>query len=178
MRNYRLANLVGAFALVAADAQRAAAAEAAGHGSAAPAALTTLLAFPGISIDRLRRAVGLTHSGGVRLVDRLEADGLVRRTAAPDGRVAALELTRAGRKRAQRTLDRREAALGELLGPLTELERTSLTSLLERLLEPLPADFDDLQHICRLCDYWTCDGSTLACPVGRGARARRDAGRS
>jgi DNA-binding MarR family transcriptional regulator len=136
--------------------------------------LITLLAYPGSSIDRLRRALGLTHSGGVRLVDRLEADGLVRRSTAADGRAVALELTSVGRRRAKRTLDRREAALSTLLSPLSETERATLTGLLERVLEPLPRDGDDLERICRLCDYWTCDGTTLACPVGRGARARRD----
>jgi DNA-binding MarR family transcriptional regulator len=165
MRKQRLENLAGAFGLAAADAQRAA---------STPAALTTLLAYPGIPIQRLRRALGLTHSGGVRLVDRLEADGLVRRRAADDGRVAALELTAAGRERARAVLAQREDALADLLAPLHADEREALTRLLERVLEPLPADRDDLERICRLCDYRTCDGSNLACPVGRGARARRD----
>jgi DNA-binding MarR family transcriptional regulator len=173
--NRRLENLAGAFALAAADQQRAAASGAAGHGAAAPAALTTLLAYPGISIERLRRALGLTHSGGVRLVHRLAGDGLVRRHSAADGRVAALALTPAGRRRARDILRRREQALSDLLAPLEAGDRATLAGLLERVLEPLPSDRDDLERICRLCDYWTCDGSTLACPVGRGARARRDA---
>jgi DNA-binding MarR family transcriptional regulator len=168
MRKQRLENLAGAFGLAAADAQRAA---------SAPAALATLLAYPGISIQRLRRALGLTHSGGVRLVDRLEAEGLLTRHAAADGRVAALDLTQAGHERARAVLAQRERALARLLAPLGADERKTLTQLLERVLEPLPADRDDLERICRLCDYRTCDGSNLACPVGRGARARRDKAR-
>jgi MarR family transcriptional regulator, negative regulator of the multidrug operon emrRAB len=166
MSNSRLENLAGAFGLAAADAQRA---------TTDAAALTTLLAYPGSSIERLRRALSLTHSGGVRLVDRLAEEGLVRRRATADGRVAALELTAQGRDRAREVLAEREQALAALLDPLGEEDRVTLTRLLERVLEPLPDDRDDLERICRLCDYWTCDGSTLACPVGRGARAKRDA---
>ena len=174
MRNKRLENLAGAWALAAADALRAAAERAAEQPAAAPAALTTLLAYPGSSIDRLRKALGLTHSGGVRLVDRLQAAGLVRRTTAGDGRVAAVELTAAGGRAARRILERCERALAGLLAPLDGDERRALTAILERLLEPLPADRQNLEHICHLCNYWTCNGSTLACPVGRGTRARRN----
>ena len=166
--------MVGAFALSVADAVHTAVSDR-GHSGAAPAALTTLLAYPGSSIDRLRRALALTHSGGVRLVDRLEAGGLVRRTAARDGRVAALELTVRGKRVACDILERRRRAVADLLAPLSAAERRTLGALLERMLEPIPDDRRDLERICRLCDYWVCDGSTQACPVGRGARAKRDA---
>ena len=174
----RLENLAAAWALAAADAVRAETEKAAGHAAGAPAALVTLLAYPGASIERVRQAVGVTHSGGVRLVDRLEADGLVRRRRTADRRVAALELTPRGRRRAQRVLDERAKGVEQLLAPLSEPERASLTELLERLLMPLPKDHPQLERICRLCDYWTCDGTTQACPVGRGARGRRDARRA
>ena len=39
----------------------------------------------GQSIDALRRVVGLTHSGAVRLVDRLVAAGPAERRAGADG---------------------------------------------------------------------------------------------
>ena len=158
--------MAGAFGLAVVDTIRP---------TADAAALTTLLVYPGSSIDRLRRALGLTHSGGVRLVDRLEAASLVRRTAGQDARVAALELTVRGKRAAQATLAERERAVAALLGPLHEDERRALGTLLERILEPLPEDRADLERICRLCDYDTCDGSADLCPVGRGARARRDA---
>jgi DNA-binding MarR family transcriptional regulator len=165
MRKQRLENLAGAFGLAAADAQ---------HADSTSAALTTLLAYPGIPIQRLRHALALTHSGGVRLVDRLEAEGLVRRRGASDKRVAALVLTPAGLDQARAILRQRERALARLLEPLEETERETMTRLLERVLEPLPADREDLERICRLCDYRTCDGTGAACPVGRGARAKRE----
>jgi MarR family transcriptional regulator, negative regulator of the multidrug operon emrRAB len=39
------------------------------------AALTTLLDRPGLSIRELAAVLGITHSGAVRLVDRLAARG-------------------------------------------------------------------------------------------------------
>ena len=66
------------------DAVQAAADEAAGHTAAGPAALTALRIHRGCSVDHLAGVLGLTHSGTVRLVDRLEEDGLVRRGQGQD----------------------------------------------------------------------------------------------
>src|SRR6187200_2487250 len=96
----RSANLLGALSLAVADAMRRATEDAAGHASAGPAALDQFL--DGRSMEDLRRAMGLTGSGAVRLVDRLEADGYVRRRAGPDGRTLALVLTARGRRAAER----------------------------------------------------------------------------
>ena len=49
---------------------------------AEPAALVTLAHYPGQSVTTLGQTLSLTHSGAVRLADRLEADGLVRRGVA------------------------------------------------------------------------------------------------
>nr|WP_239479307.1 MarR family winged helix-turn-helix transcriptional regulator [Lichenicola cladoniae] len=51
----------------------------------------------GLSIDELRRVLGLSYPGTVRLVDRLVAAGLsVRSKALRDRRAVALVLTEAG----------------------------------------------------------------------------------
>ena len=72
----RAANLLGAHALVVCDRMR----EAAGMELSSAAVLTALETFAdGASIDALRRVLGLSHSGGVRIVKRLEAQGLVAR---------------------------------------------------------------------------------------------------
>src|SRR6266567_3796170 len=70
----RAANLLGALALAVCDRLH----EATEHlddGLAAsePAALVTLAHYPGQSILALGRTLGLTHSGAVRLADRLAA---------------------------------------------------------------------------------------------------------
>ena len=91
----RAANLLGAHGLLVADRMR----EAAGMELSSAAVLTALRTFDGASIDALRRVLGLSHSGGVRIVKRLEADGLVARQSAPgDRRTRLAAMTPEGRK--------------------------------------------------------------------------------
>src|ERR1700761_702871 len=81
-------------------------------GPSAPAALVALHEFlDGGTVTQLSSVLGLTHSGTVRLVDRLAAEGLVERAGAPDGRTVAVVLTIAGRVTAGRVLAARHAAL-------------------------------------------------------------------
>src|SRR5690242_6565649 len=108
----REANLVGAVALALVDAMRAAVEQAGGHGASGPAALVALDGLlAGASIDRLAWVCGLSHSGAVRLADRLEADGLLQRRTGADGRSVALALTASGRRSAARIRAQREAAI-------------------------------------------------------------------
>src|SRR4051794_34944005 len=90
----REANLLGACSLAIAELLPAAAAD------AALVALGGWLA--GGTVDRLARVLHLTHSGAVRLVDRLERDGLVQRRPGPDGRTRSLFVTTAGAREARR----------------------------------------------------------------------------
>ena len=121
MADERLANVLGAFALAVSDELEAATAQAAGHAGAGPAALVALSdLLAGRSVDDLRRAVGLTHSGGVRVVDRLVGDGLAERRPGPDGRSVAFALTPAGRRLAGTVRDARQAALQRVLDVLDD----------------------------------------------------------
>ena len=72
-RSERDRNLIGAFALAAADAMRSAAEAEVGQSGAAAAALITIGAYRGRSIEQLRGPLGLSQPGAVRLVERLEA---------------------------------------------------------------------------------------------------------
>ena len=138
----RAANLLGAHALVVADRMRA-------------------------SIDALRRVLGLSHSGGVRIVKRLEDAGLVAREPDPaDRRAVRLHLTRAGEREAGRLLAARIAALKPLLAGLGERESAAFERLLERLLASVTGSGDDANRICRLCDPDVC-GHPGRCPVTR-----------
>ena len=94
----RQANLLATLAVGLNDRIRDAEETAAGHGSAAPAALVALHEFlGGASIDQLRQVVGLTPSGAVRLIDKLSESGLVKRGPGPDGRSRAVQFAAAGR---------------------------------------------------------------------------------
>jgi MarR family transcriptional repressor of emrRAB len=158
----RAANLLGAHALVVADRMR----EAAGMELSSAAVLTALETFAGgASIDALRRVLGLSHSGGVRIVKRLEAEGLVAREPDPaDRRAVRLHLTGDGRREARRLLAARQAALTPLLAGLGERESAALERLLERLLAHATGSGEDANRICRLCDPGVC-GHPARCPV-------------
>jgi MarR family transcriptional repressor of emrRAB len=158
----RAANLLGAHALVVADRMR----EAAGMELSSAAVLTALETFAGgASIDALRRVLGLSHSGGVRIVKRLEAEGLVAREPDPaDRRAVRLHLTGDGRREARRLLVARQAALTPLLAGLGERESAALERLLERLLARATGSGEDANRICRLCDPVVC-GHPARCPV-------------
>ena len=75
----RLANLLGATALALVDLTLGEATKAAGVSSSSAAALVSLAARPGVSVTELGRRVGLTQPAAARMVDSLEADGLVER---------------------------------------------------------------------------------------------------
>jgi MarR family transcriptional repressor of emrRAB len=162
----RDANLLGALALALADRVQAAVARAGGRGPSAPAALVALHGHSaGASIDVLRRIVGLTHSGAVRLVDKLAADGLVERRPGADQRSVAIWLTPAGRRVARRILAQREAALETALADLPAGDRAALVRAAERLLPQLVDVPDAERRICRLCDTDACGRPRGHCPV-------------
>jgi DNA-binding MarR family transcriptional regulator len=164
--NERAANLLGAYALVAADHMR----EAAGMELSSAAVLSALHTFAdGASIDDLRRVLGLSHSGGVRIVGRLEGHGLLTREPDPDDRRAVrLHLTTDGRRLARRVLASRQAALAALLAPLDAREAADLERLLERGLAGITGGGEDANRICRLCDPDIC-GHPDRCPVTQAA---------
>jgi DNA-binding MarR family transcriptional regulator len=169
MRDARTANLLGALVTALQDEMEAATTEAAAHGSAFPAALVSILGEPGMSIDTLRRILGVSHSGTVRLLDQLEADGAVERKAGPDGRTVALHLTASGRRLARAVQEARSGVLNQALDLLTGAERAQLLRLAEKLLGGLTRDLPHSDHICRLCDLAVCPEQS--CPVNCAARA-------
>src|SRR4051812_44123801 len=122
----RQANLLGALSLAVCERIGRAAADGAPSPGSEPAALVTLLHHPDSSVDDLARTLGLTHSGGVRLVDRLEGSGLVSRSATDRGRTLALRLTTNGSRAARRVLAGRQAGLEPLLAQLEPDERAVL----------------------------------------------------
>jgi DNA-binding MarR family transcriptional regulator len=167
------ANVLGSLALAVSSRIQEAAERSAALGASAPAALVALDGYlTGQPIDALRRVLGLTHSGTVRLVDRLVAAGLVeRRIGTTDGRAVPLGLTPAGRRVARRVLAAREAELEEVLSALTQEERATLAALHDRLLEAMTGSREDARRMCRMCDPVGCGHHEGHCPVTRGADA-------
>jgi DNA-binding MarR family transcriptional regulator len=123
----------------------------------------------GGSIDELRRVLGLSHSGGVRVVKALSRAELVELRRDPDdGRAVQVRLTEQGAAAATRIRAARLEALDTLLDGLDRAARDQLDALLAQALGAATGDRDDARHTCRLCDPGVC-GHPERCPVTRAA---------
>ena len=163
MDGERTLNLLGALALSVVDALNSVVEANAGYGGETPAALVTLGAEPGISINTLRQILNLSHPGTVRLIDRLESQGLVERRSGADGRTLALFLTDAGYERRRAILTERRQQLKLAVNSLTLSDRKQLTKLLEKMLTAMTTNELRAFAICRLCEEEVCPGDR--CPV-------------
>jgi DNA-binding MarR family transcriptional regulator len=165
-RASRQANLLGALAIAVVDRLHEARAGDHGRGLTATAALNHLRLRPGQNIDFLARLLHISHPATVRLVNRLEAEGLLeRRPDEEDARSRALVLTPAGQRATLAAASKRLQVLDQMLSPLTAAERRQLEPVIEKLLGALTTDRWDARHTCRLCDIPTCQMS--ACPVDK-----------
>ena len=160
----RRMNLLGAAVLALSDDMNAAAARAAGQAGQAPAALVELAGHPGLSVDGLRRRLKLTHPAVVRLLDRLDESGLIRRRrGGADARVTSITLTGQGQAVATEITAARGAVLEKALLGMTDDQQQHLEQLLETLLAEWPRTLDHSCQICRLCDISACPADR--CPV-------------
>lgn len=157
----RTANLLGAVGLAVANRIEVAAQAILGHGGETPAALVVIGYGFGPSNDQLRRILGLSHPGTVRLVDRLVADKLVERRQGRDRRAIALHLTGRGADLREELLRGRLTAIGLLLAPLTGPEQETLDALLHKVLSSMETTNLDRCTLCRLCDDRVCSN----CPI-------------
>ena len=160
----RLENLLGVLALALADQMTQATATAAGQGGGAPAALVQIADHPDLTIEELRRRIGLTHSAAVRLVDRLAARGLVLRSRdQADARTARLRLTAPGMTQADAVLTARSKAIATIVRRLPPNRRRDLESLLDEMLMDMPSTSEHGTRLCRLCCLRDCPADR--CPV-------------
>jgi len=87
-----------------------------------------------LTMGRLAEQVSLTTGGVTRLVDRLEAAGLVQRTPCPsDRRVSYATLTEAGQAKLDEAAEIHAANLRAVFATFDDDERTALDALLDRL---------------------------------------------
>jgi DNA-binding MarR family transcriptional regulator len=170
-----IANRLGALALTLGDGIRDATEAATGMAGALPAALVSLHEWAdGRPVDVLAEAMRVSHSRAVRVVDRLEADGLARREPDPgDGRRALVRLEPAGRELAERALAARSRVLAGALDGLGAGDLRALDRVAGALLEAMTRDVHDARTTCRMCDAHACGHYEGACPVTRGADRSR-----
>ena len=157
-------NVIGALGVAIGDRL----ARAGATGTAAEALVALSGDGVGTTIDGLARRVGLSHSGAVRLVERLVREDKAQRSRGLDQRTAALALTPEGYRSLRRILARRELELDALLAELSVDERRKLVESAELLLHRLGETEGDAERICRLCDRDSCGHSRGNCPVTAG----------
>jgi MarR family transcriptional regulator, negative regulator of the multidrug operon emrRAB len=157
-------NLVATFATdLGATVARAVEAAARQSGGLA-AAITYLRQEPGIGVEQLRAALGLSQPATVRLVNQLVDAGLAARTPhGHDGRRVSLTLTGTGRSRADDILAARSAAVEGFLDGLSGAQQRQLVELIAAGYRSRQADPAEAEHICRLCDVGACPAER--CPV-------------
>ncbi len=151
-------NVVNAWVLQAVDALEGAAPR--GVALREIEALTLISTHPGCSSDWLRVRVGLSQSGTVRAVDRLQDLRLVDR--ARSGREVALSTTPRGERLLRAWQDARGRAVDELLGGLDRRERDRLVQLIGLSLTRRSRERHEADRACRTCEWPRCEP---ACPV-------------
>lgn len=158
----KLENVVGALALAIADEVLHGADAQAPEPGAAAAALAMIGHMPGLTIERLRRALRLSHPGAVRLIDRMASEGLVvRMQSIEDRRAVALHLTQPGELACEAILSGRQTRIARALQVLSHEERETLGTIAEKFLSNFVKDLDQAYSVCRLCDAKSCE----SCPV-------------
>ena len=178
-RDARLVNLLGALATGLTDRIQDAAHAVAQLEGTAPAALIVLLDFsPSGSVQKLSEICGLTHSGSVRLVDRLAAAGYVERGPGRTARSVTVTLTPAGRAVALDLRTARQSAIAGTIEALSARQRaelaqacdTVITALTEQRLAQRAAGAAPAGGaLCRMCDFSACGRDVGDCPAARTA---------
>jgi len=135
----------------------------------AAAALVTIGHNFGESVEFLSGILQLSHSGCVRLVDKLAGEGLIERRAGKDRRSVALYLTETGQQRKRDVLAARRDALNGVFETLDRGQQEQFTQLIEVMLKAITTSKADADTICRLCEERVC--AQERCPVTLGAAA-------
>lgn len=163
MTKLRTANLLGALAVAVSDKLDNHLKSHPNQTDSSAAALHLLGLFEGCSNSQLSAALKLSHPATVRLIDKLEADGLATSKPGTDRRSVALFLTAAGRKRVRAILQERCVALEAIVDALSPQQRTQLDGIAETLLRSFATSPVEGAYICRLCDEIACPPER--CPV-------------
>lgn len=159
--NEYTSNLLGVVGLAVADRIQQNTQSTLKHSGETPAALVVIGYGFGPSNDTLRRILGLSHSGTVRLVDRLVEEDLVERRAGRDQREVALFATKKGKAVREKILKGRLSGVTPLLENLSSDEQETLGKLFFKMLSSLETTDFERRSLCRLCDKRVCH----QCPI-------------
>ena len=113
-------------------------------------------------IGWLAQTLSLKHSSAVRVVDRLEQDGLISRLDKDAKKQVGLVITRSGTMLAKKVLALRAQITASYLAPMTEAEQKTMARIVEPVIRAHTTTSKDLYRHCALCD----DGVCANCPAG------------
>jgi MarR family transcriptional regulator, negative regulator of the multidrug operon emrRAB len=150
----RVGNILAAFSLALTDKIAETIRAEAGRGDMASAALVHIGFNQGISIEKLRTMIGLSHSATVRVVEQLGREGLVikRRDVPGDLRMSSLTLTEQGLFEMKRALAARQGVIAGILDQLSARDITDLDALLKKAVPAVVESGDGQEVACRFCD--------------------------
>lgn len=160
-------NLLGALVTAVNDRMQWQAERAIGLGGQMPAALVTIGHNYGESVEFLSGILQMSHSGCVRLVDKLDELGLIERRPGRDKRSLSLYLTPRGRVMKREVLRARRVALNEVFEALDAQQQRTLVGLMEVMLTAITHCKSEADIICRLCEEQAC--KQTHCPVTIGS---------
>lgn len=162
MSDVPVENLVGALALGISDSFLLKANELAPEPGQAAALITLLKHEPGMTIEKLRRILGLSHPGAVRLVDRMIGQKVItKQKSGTDRRSVELYLSEEGERVCSKILTARHEKISQALTVLNEEELIEYGRLTDKLLKAFVQNETHAYSVCRLCDTDVCDN----CPV-------------
>jgi DNA-binding MarR family transcriptional regulator len=157
MSRSRSLNVIGAFALNLGDAIERNMAALAQRPRSEVVALVAVRQCDSFTVGWLASTLALTHSAAVRVVDRLEADRLIRRTRSSDARRVALALTKTGESLADQLIACRADTISAAVGPLDDQQLALLAGLIEASFFDAPLTEECAYRVCRLCHLEACD---------------------
>lgn len=168
----RTANMLGALASAVVERLDAQRKRHPNETDSSTAALNLIALYEGCSNAALSQALQLSHPATVRLIDKLEEDGLVARQRGVDRRAVALFLTPTGRERMRTALEERCVVLDKIVDVLSPEQKRQFNGIAETLLRAFTATPLAAAHICRLCDQVSCPADF--CPVHQQALSLQD----
>lgn len=163
MADSRTVNIFGALVLTLHDQIRKDTDRAIGMTGEAAAAVVVIGNLPNRSIDFLRQALLMSHSGTVRVVKKLVDSRFVRRVRqVGDERTSELTLTAGGARKAKAILGMRHKIIADALDTLSAEQQSQLRRITEQLLAAVTEEAW-ADAMCRLCDEASCP--LKACPI-------------
>ena len=162
-------NALSALLLQIGDATDAAILDAVGLSARELAALVLIRNRTGCTVGWLHGRLGLTQSGAVRLLDRLQELGLIRRTPTSGRREIALAVTAQGARAVTRGTAARARAIDMQMTGLSAVDRDAFMALAARALSGQSHTQDEGDEACRLCDWRAC---TPDCPMEQAVENR------